>query len=171
MGVDHEEALRTKLGCITPRFLLLVSLFPGGELAFVTRSPIVDSPWSRAIRNSLRLLWLTNSSWKVWTSLSLIKQFPTNGANVEVSHHQSPRSSQMDAPFQLKMILTSINLQKTSGQVVWTHPSMVLLAFSLIINLPFLLSKKAYLLSSHEGPFIVSKALFPLMVGRLFSLS
>ncbi|RVW35590.1 hypothetical protein CK203_112559 [Vitis vinifera] len=38
-----------------------------------------------------------------------------------------------------------------SGQVVWTHPSMVLLAFSLIINLPFLLSKKAYLLSSHEG--------------------
>ena len=77
----------------------------------------------------------------------------------------------MDAPFQLMMILASINLQKTFGQVVQTHPPMVLLAFSLIINLPFLLSKKVYLLSSHEGSFIVSEALSPLMVGRLFVLS
>ena len=74
----------------------------------------------------------------------------------------------MDAPLQLKMIPASINLQKTSGKAVWTHPPMVLLAFSLIINLPFFLSKKAYLLSSHEGPFIMSEALSPLMVGRLW---
>ena len=38
-------------------------------------------------------------------------------------------------------------------------------------TLLFLLSKKAYLLSLHEGPFIVSEALSPLMVGRLFGLS
>ena len=84
---------------------------------------------------------------------------------------RGPHSSQMDAPFQLKMIPASINLQKTSGQVFRTHPPMVLLAFSMIINLPFLLSKKAYLLCSHEGSFIVSEALSLLMVGRLFGLS
>ena len=41
----------------------------------------------------------------------------------------------MDAPFQLKMIPASINLQKTSAQGVWTHPPMVLLASSLIFSL------------------------------------
>ena len=66
LGIGHEEAPRTKPGCVTPRFLLLVSSFPGGELAFVVRSPTVTFPWSRAIRNSLHLLWLTNGSWKVW---------------------------------------------------------------------------------------------------------
>ena len=98
--------------------------------------------------------------------LSTTPQIP-----VEALRHRGPHSSQMDTLFQLKMILASINLQKTSGQVVQTHPPMVLLAFSLIINLLFLLSKKAYLLSSHEDPFIVSEALSPLMVGRLFGLS
>ncbi|KAL6323260.1 hypothetical protein AAG906_029267 [Vitis piasezkii] len=50
------------------------------------------------------------------------------------------------------MIPASINSQRRPDT-----PPMVLLAFSLIINLPFLLSRRAYLLSSHEGPFILSE--------------
>ena len=87
----------------------------------------------------------------------VIKIFPqviTNKLDsVEASRHRGPRDLQMDTPFQLKMIPASINLQKTSGHVVRTHHPMVLLAFSLVINLLFLLSKKAYPLSSHEAPF------------------
>ena len=83
---------------------------------------------------------------------------------------RGPRNSQMDAPFQLKMIPASINLQKTSGQVVRTHPPMVLLAFFLIINLPFLLSEKAYLLSSHEGPFYSVRSSVPFNGGKTFWL-
>ena len=39
----------------TQRFLSSVSLFPGGELAFVARFLIVVSRWLRAIRDNLRL--------------------------------------------------------------------------------------------------------------------
>ena len=170
LGVGHEEALTTKPGCVTPRFLPSVSLFPGGELAFVARSPSVIFPWLRAIRNSLHLLWPTNSSWKVWTSLSLTEQLPTDGANDEASRHRDPRGRQMDAPFQLKMILASINLQKTSEQVVRTHSLMVLLAFYMVINLPFLLSEKAYLLSSHGGPFYSVRSSIPFNGGKTFWL-
>ena len=41
----------------------------------------------------------------------------------------------MDAPFQLKIIPASINLQKTFGQGVWTHHPMVLLDSFLIFSL------------------------------------
>ena len=54
---------------------------------------------------------------------------------VEASRHRGHCSFQMDAPFQLKIIPASINLQKTFGQRVWTHPPMVLLASFLIFSL------------------------------------
>ena len=82
----------------------------------------------------------------------VIDWVPTDSANVEALRHRGHRSCQMDVPFQLKMILASINMQKTSRQGVRTHLPMVLLASSLILNLSFLLSKKAYLLSLYEGP-------------------
>ena len=49
--------------------------------------------------------------------------------DVEASRHRGHYSYQMDAPPQLKMVPASIDLQKMSGQGVWTHPPMVLLAF------------------------------------------
>ena len=55
LSVDHEKAPSMKLGCVTQHFLLSASLFPGGEPAFVARSPIVSFRWLRAIRNNLRL--------------------------------------------------------------------------------------------------------------------
>ena len=90
---------------------------------------------------------------------------------VEASRYWDYRGHQMDAPFQLKMILASINLQKMSGQGVWTHPPMVLLAFLLIFSFSYFLSKKVCLLSLYEGIFIMSEVLSPLMVGKLFDLS
>ena len=64
-----------------------------------------------------------------------IATVPTDGANVEASRHRGHCSFQMDAPFQLKIIPASINLQKTFGQGVWTHPPIVLLASFLIFSL------------------------------------
>ena len=71
----------------------------------------------------------------MWTSSLLIEQIPTDGVNVEASRHRGPRGLHMDSPFQLKMILASANLQKMSGQDVWTHPPMVLLAMAQRISL------------------------------------
>ena len=49
LGVGHEEAPRTKPGCVTPRFIPSVSSFPGGEFTFVVHSPTVVFPWLLAI--------------------------------------------------------------------------------------------------------------------------
>ena len=44
-----------------------LSLVVSRRRACICRSlSTVTFPWSRAIRNSLHLLWLTNGSWKVW---------------------------------------------------------------------------------------------------------
>ena len=56
LSVGHEEAPRTKPGCVTQRFLLSASWLPRGELAFVTRSLAVALPWLHAIRNNLHPL-------------------------------------------------------------------------------------------------------------------
>ena len=43
------EAPMLKPGCVVPRFLLLISLSPGGELSIVTRLPTVFFRWLGAI--------------------------------------------------------------------------------------------------------------------------
>ena len=55
LSADHEEAPSMKPGCTTQRFPLSISLSPGGEPAFVARSPTIFSRWLRAIRDNLRL--------------------------------------------------------------------------------------------------------------------
>ena len=55
LSVDHEEAPSMKPGCATHRFLLSISLSPGGEPAFVARLPTVFSRWLSAIRYYLLL--------------------------------------------------------------------------------------------------------------------
>ena len=55
LSVDHEEAPSMKPRCATQRFLLSVSLSPGGEPAFVARLPTVFSRWLGAIRIDLLL--------------------------------------------------------------------------------------------------------------------
>ena len=42
LNADDGEAPSMKLGCVAPRFLLLVFLSPGGELAVVARLPTVS---------------------------------------------------------------------------------------------------------------------------------
>ena len=53
LNADDGEAPSMKLGCVVPRFLLLVILSPGGELAVVTSLPTVFFQWLGAIQNYL----------------------------------------------------------------------------------------------------------------------
>ena len=55
LNADDGEAPLMKLGCVAPRFLLLILLSHGGEPAFVTRLPTVFSRWLDAIRYYLLL--------------------------------------------------------------------------------------------------------------------
>ena len=56
LNVVDGEALSMKLVCATLRFLLLILLSPGGELAVVARLLTVVSRWLGAIQNYLPLL-------------------------------------------------------------------------------------------------------------------
>ena len=55
LNVDDGEAPSMKLICTTQRFLLLILLSPGGELAVVARLPTVFFRWLGAIQNYLPL--------------------------------------------------------------------------------------------------------------------
>ena len=57
LNADVEEALMLKLGCVIQRFLLSISLSPGGELLVVVRLPTVFFRWFDAIQNYHPLLY------------------------------------------------------------------------------------------------------------------
>ena len=107
----------------------------------------------------------------MWISLPLIEQFPTDGANIEALRHRGPRSRQMDAPLSTE----DDSCFDQPAKDVWTGcsdtPSNGFVSLFSDNQSSIFLSKKAYLLSLHEGTFIVSEALSPLMVERLFGLS
>ena len=91
--------------------------------------------------------------------------------NVEALHHRGPRSRQMDAPFSIEDDSCFDQPAKDVRTGCSDTPSDGFVSFFSDNQSSFFLSKKAYLLSLHEGAFIVSEALSPLMVGRLFGLS
>ena len=64
-NTDDEEALKLKPGCVVPRFLLLIFLFPRGELSVVVRLPTVFFRWLGAIQNYLPLAYRMNDFEKV----------------------------------------------------------------------------------------------------------
>ena len=68
-NADDWEAPMLKPGCVVPRFLLLISLSPGGELSVVARLPTVFFRWLGAIQNYLPLPYQMNSFGKVCSSL------------------------------------------------------------------------------------------------------
>ena len=49
LNAGDGEAPMLKPGCVVPRFLLLISLSPGGELSIVARLPTVFFRWLGAI--------------------------------------------------------------------------------------------------------------------------
>ena len=55
LNADDGEAPLMKLGCVAPRFLLLILLSHGGELAIFVRLPTVFFRWLGAIQNYLPL--------------------------------------------------------------------------------------------------------------------
>ena len=69
LNADDGEAPSMKLVCATQRFLLLILLSPGEELAVVARLPTVFFRWLDVIQNYLPLPYQTSGFWKVWTSL------------------------------------------------------------------------------------------------------
>ena len=75
--------------------------------------------------------------------------------------------------FNQDWVLAQLSLQKMSGQGVWTHPPMVLLAMALKIKLSaFFRDSKLTFFLVWRSSYIVSEALPPsLMAGRLFGLS
>ena len=68
-NAGDEKAPILKPGCVVPRFLLLISLSPRGELSVVARLPTVFFRWLGAIQNYLPLPYQMNGSGKVWPSL------------------------------------------------------------------------------------------------------
>ncbi|KAL6334016.1 hypothetical protein AAG906_000069 [Vitis piasezkii] len=73
----RRETPLMKPGCVAPRFLLLIFLSPGGELAVVVRLPTVFFRWLGAIQNYLPLPYRMNGFGKVWPSLPVIESiFP-----------------------------------------------------------------------------------------------
>ena len=52
-------------GCVAPRFLFLILLSPGGELAVVVRLPTILFRWLGAIQNYLPLPYQMNDFGKV----------------------------------------------------------------------------------------------------------
>ena len=69
LNADDEEDLTLRLECVTPRFPLLTSPSPGGELLAVFRSPTVFFQWPDAIRDYLLPLYQMIDFGKVWPSL------------------------------------------------------------------------------------------------------
>ncbi|KAL6320938.1 hypothetical protein AAG906_010747 [Vitis piasezkii] len=101
LNADDEEALMLKPGCVTQRFLLLISLSPGGELSVVVRLPTVFFRWFDAIQNYLPLPYQMNGFGKVWPSLLVTESaiyVPTDGANVATSLDQPAKGARTGCP-------------------------------------------------------------------------
>ena len=98
LNAADGEAPSMKLGCAISRFLLLILLSPGGELAVVARLPTVFFRWLGAIQNYLPLPYQTSGFWKVWPSLSVTEstKFPQTAPMLRPCVLGDPRSCQMD---------------------------------------------------------------------------
>ena len=100
---------------------------------------------------------------KAWSAYHIF--FYSKTSNVEAWHPRDPRSRQMGARFQPRMIPTSVKPAKD----VRTHPPTVLSVIALMIDLLFFESESLPP-SLREGPFIVSEVLPPFNGGTNFWL-
>ena len=124
------EAPSMKPGCATPRFLLLIFLAPGGELAVVFRLLTVFFRWLGAIQNYLPLPYQTSGFGKVWTSLPVTEsvKFPQMAPMLRPRVPMIRVAAKWTYALNQDRVLIQLFLQKAFGQSVRTHPPMVLSA-------------------------------------------
>ena len=98
LNADDGETPSMTPGCVAPRFLFLILLSPGGELAVVVRLPTVFFRWLGAIQNYLPLPYQMNDFGKVWPSLLVTESmiFPQTVPMSRPRIPDDPRSCQMD---------------------------------------------------------------------------
>ncbi|RVX08947.1 hypothetical protein CK203_013861 [Vitis vinifera] len=138
-NADDEEALMLRPGMRNTAFSSLNLLSPGGELSvvFACQLSFFDglTPFKIIFLSSTRGLASGRLAIFVVTE-SNEKCIPTDGANV-VSYSSLLMilvvAKWMDTRSQpQRFLIQSLYLQKESGQGVWTHPPMVLLAMGTV---------------------------------------
>ncbi|RVW99547.1 E3 ubiquitin-protein ligase MIB2 [Vitis vinifera] len=131
LSADTRKVLSMKPGCVTQRFLLSVSLFPGGKPAFVARSPTVSFRWLRAFK----IIFVSPSRRATSGRCGhlcrrLNQRIPTDGTNVDTLRPRIPATAKWTRAINQEGVLAQSILQKMSGQDVRTHPPMVLLVMA-----------------------------------------